>query len=178
MGVSIRETSLVPMALWITPDFMPKRFATWFFVAAVVAHAEVRVDGDEIDAYRWVRPAEALAEQRASALELPPPTFVTITQLAGYPSAEAVLDELSDRTPTRFTPKICRIEEGACSLCRLRGWRRGTAGAAPSPVDRFVGLALRAQRRFKHVHVAASADTVSKARHVRRPHPPLDFSTG
>jgi 8-oxo-dGTP pyrophosphatase MutT (NUDIX family) len=115
VGLDIDEASLVPMALWITPDFMPKRFATWFFVSPADDSA-IRVDGAEIDAYRWLKPADALAEQRTLTLEIPPPTFVTITQLSPFESSAAAVDQLRGREPVRYRPRICRIEEGACSL--------------------------------------------------------------
>lgn len=128
-GLVVDEPTLVPMALWTTPDFMPKRFATWFFIAHATDGSEVRVDGEEIDAYRWLRPADALAEQRAATLDIPPPTFVTITQLAMHTSSTDAVAAVRAHEPTLYTPRICRIEEGACSLYE------GDAGYETSNTD-------------------------------------------
>jgi 8-oxo-dGTP pyrophosphatase MutT (NUDIX family) len=135
-GLAIGEPALVPMALWITPDFMPKRFATWFFVAEGDG-SDVRVDGEEIDTYRWLRPAAALAEQRAAALELLPPTFVTITQLASYTTSADAVAKLRRGEPTRYTPRICRIEEGACSLYEGDAGYEATDAAVAGPRHRL-----------------------------------------
>jgi 8-oxo-dGTP pyrophosphatase MutT (NUDIX family) len=56
------DQELVPFANWITPLVLPKRFDTWFFLTVAPAGATPKVDGSEIVAARWIRPADALAE--------------------------------------------------------------------------------------------------------------------
>ena len=42
-GLVIDEQSLVPISHWTTPDVMPKRFATQFFICLVAANQKVTV---------------------------------------------------------------------------------------------------------------------------------------
>jgi len=114
-GIELTEVALVPMSRWTTPDFMPRRFETWFFVAEI-GQVEVLVDGGEIDDYRWLSPDTAISERQAGQLELPPPTFVTITELAGYSSARQAVVATAGRPPRIYTPRLCQVEGGACSL--------------------------------------------------------------
>jgi 8-oxo-dGTP pyrophosphatase MutT (NUDIX family) len=107
--------SLHAISRWITPEILPKRFDTWFFLAPATSY-DVVVDGGEIHEYRWVTPRDALEDQKAGAIELPPPTFVTLTELAGYSTVTDALDVLQASAPRAFTPRICTIEGGACSL--------------------------------------------------------------
>ncbi len=121
---------LAPVSRWITPEFLPKRFDTWFFVAPAPS-ADVTVDGGEIREFSWTTPAVALAKQRAGDIELPPPTFVTITQVAAHDDIRAAIEGLSSPQPPRFTPRICKIEGGACSLYEGdAGWQASDAEAA------------------------------------------------
>ena len=50
----------VPFANWITPEFMPKRFDTHFFVVGVDSEQPVVSDGSEITDAEWMAPSEAL----------------------------------------------------------------------------------------------------------------------
>jgi 8-oxo-dGTP pyrophosphatase MutT (NUDIX family) len=114
-GIELAVDDLVPHARWITPEIRPKRFDAWFFLAPA-GDVAVEIDGGEIDAYRWLTPAMALAEQAARTLEIPPPTFVTITKLAAFASAAEAISDAAARPPVIHTPKICMVEGGACSL--------------------------------------------------------------
>ncbi len=86
------DADLVPFAHWIPPPEAPKRFSTWFFVAALPPGlAEVVVDGGEIGDHVWTTPADALARHAAGEVRLAPPTWVSLHVLAEAPSpADAV----------------------------------------------------------------------------------------
>src|SRR5215475_7218081 len=51
---------LVPSAHWITPEGMPKRFDTWFFLATAPPDQLGAHDGNESTDSMWVTPHEAL----------------------------------------------------------------------------------------------------------------------
>lgn len=102
----ISHDSLVPIARWTTPVEAPKRFVTWFFLAPVVEESEVTVDGQEIVASRWVTPAQALSEHRNRALEIPPPTFVTLVSLESAGSLTGRYRDAFTRAPDIFEPRI------------------------------------------------------------------------
>jgi len=114
-GIALAADALAPISRWITPEIAPKRFDTWFF-ATLAAADDVRVDGVEIAAHRWIAPAEALRAHHAHALRLAPPTFVTITWLVDFEKAVDALRDLPARMPEPFRPRIHRGEAGACML--------------------------------------------------------------
>jgi 8-oxo-dGTP pyrophosphatase MutT (NUDIX family) len=114
-GVVITPASLVLFARWITPVELPKRFDTWFF-AGRAGNELVRVDGGEIHEHRWFRPADALAARHAGEIELPPPTFVTLSTLVGYDTADAALAALARGKFESFAPRLHIIPDGACTV--------------------------------------------------------------
>lgn len=113
-GIAVTHEHLVLLSRWITPEEAPKRFDAWFFVARV-ATDRVQVDGQEIHDYRWMRPVDALAAQRAGEVDLPPPTFVTLSQLASYRTAEEVLAAVPGQFEA-FIPRLRLMPEGACTV--------------------------------------------------------------
>jgi len=104
-AVVLEAAALVALSHWRPPSSVPKGFATWFFVAAA-SDADVEVDGAEIHEHAWLPPDEVLRRQRAGAVTLAPPTFVTLTQLAEHTSVAGLLAALRDATPERFHTQI------------------------------------------------------------------------
>lgn len=114
-GLRIDPDVLVYFSHWTTPLVRPRRFSTWFFVAPADDEG-VRVDGREISAHRWLRPAAALAAREAGEIELPPPTYVSLTLLSAFDTVAAVLAFVRGRDPDVFFPKLEKVEGGYCSL--------------------------------------------------------------
>lgn len=115
-GVALDAEQLVPISHWTTPRGLPRRFSTWFFGAVVATSVDVVVDGGEISTHRWMRPDDALAARARGEIELPPPTFVTLTTLQDVPSAGVFLDGLAGGAPPVFLPRMHRTDGGALSL--------------------------------------------------------------
>jgi glyoxylase-like metal-dependent hydrolase (beta-lactamase superfamily II)/8-oxo-dGTP pyrophosphatase MutT (NUDIX family) len=88
-GWQLPAAALLPLAHWITPLGMPKRFDTRFFVAAAPSRCEVQVDGVEITEHRWVRVAD-LAAQRGE-IDVRGPTLAVARDLARHNSVPAIL---------------------------------------------------------------------------------------
>jgi glyoxylase-like metal-dependent hydrolase (beta-lactamase superfamily II)/8-oxo-dGTP pyrophosphatase MutT (NUDIX family) len=61
-GWRLPVRSLHPIAHWITPQGMPKRFDTRFLLAEAPADQPVIIDGVEIVDHRWVNPAQGPEE--------------------------------------------------------------------------------------------------------------------
>jgi 8-oxo-dGTP pyrophosphatase MutT (NUDIX family) len=77
---------------WVPPPVQPKRFSTWFFVAHVPEDlSEVQIDGNEIVEHVWMAAAAALEHHAAGKIDLAPPTWVTLHQLAEHATAADVL---------------------------------------------------------------------------------------
>lgn len=81
---------LVPYAHWITPEFLPKRFSTRFFLAAHPEDQSAATDQGELTDSLWAKPEEVLRRYRGREIVLMPPTLKTLEELARY----ACLDDL------------------------------------------------------------------------------------
>jgi 8-oxo-dGTP pyrophosphatase MutT (NUDIX family) len=89
--------ALVPFARWVTPPGAPRRFDTWFFVAAAPDGHAYAHDDDEMVASEWVRPADALDRARAGAIELIEPTAFSLIAMADFTSAAAFVGAVRDQ---------------------------------------------------------------------------------
>lgn len=116
VGLVLREDALVALSHWTTPPGRTRRFATYFFLSDVRGEPSVEVDGRELDAHRWLSPADALMRHRRGELELPPPTFVTLSWLSRRAEAAEALAVARASTFERFVPRIAPVPAGAVSL--------------------------------------------------------------
>ncbi|HQW09590.1 MAG TPA: NUDIX domain-containing protein [Steroidobacteraceae bacterium] len=114
-GLTINADSLVRFSHWTPPSITPRRFTTWFFVARAPA-GTVTVDGGEIHAHDWFRPADALARRNALEIELAPPTWITLEQLLAFDNVETALATLGGREPEYFATRFAPVEGGAVAL--------------------------------------------------------------
>jgi 8-oxo-dGTP pyrophosphatase MutT (NUDIX family) len=107
----VDHAGLVPFSHWMPPTVVPRRFATWFFLveAPTGTDGDVTIDGGEIVDHLWVTPAAALAKHAAGEVELVPPTWITLTHLAGFTSTQQALEAIGDREPPFYlTRMICK----------------------------------------------------------------------
>jgi 8-oxo-dGTP pyrophosphatase MutT (NUDIX family) len=116
-GVLIRGDLLLPWSRWITPEFEPRRFDTWFFVALLPAGQQARDISGEADHTLWLTPAEALAAYASGGFPMLPPTVVTLRELAAYSRIVDVVAASADRDTAR--PVVPRVEIGADGRGRL-----------------------------------------------------------
>lgn len=72
--------ALIPFAHWVTPTFMPKRFDTYFYVAATPAGQLGRHDGSESVDSVWINPVEAIADAKRWTIIFP--TRMQLVKLA------------------------------------------------------------------------------------------------
>jgi 8-oxo-dGTP pyrophosphatase MutT (NUDIX family) len=111
-GVELPVSALVPWARWVTPEGEPRRYDTYFFVAALPAGAEPVVRGTEMDTIAWLSPAQALAAYDRGDLPMMPPTVITLRELAAFSDLGSVLAGASGRTLDPVRPRILDDEEG------------------------------------------------------------------
>ncbi|MFF2504047.1 NUDIX hydrolase [Streptomyces sp. NPDC058067] len=90
-GLVLRTDLLGAWARWITPEFEPRRYDTWFFVAALPAGQRTRNASTEADRTVWIRPGDAAEGYDKGELMMMPPTIATLRALAGFESAEGAL---------------------------------------------------------------------------------------
>ncbi|MEV3872293.1 NUDIX hydrolase [Streptomyces sp. LE64] len=90
-GLVLRADLLGAWARWITPEFEPRRYDTWFFVAVLPAGQRTRAVSTEADRTVWTAPARAAAGYDRGELTMMPPTIATLRRLAGFRTAGAAL---------------------------------------------------------------------------------------
>jgi 8-oxo-dGTP pyrophosphatase MutT (NUDIX family) len=103
---------LVPYAHWITPEGMPKRFDTWFFLAAAPPDQLGAHDGRESTDSIWVSPREALAGGESGRFKLPFPTTRNLIKLGKQASVRAALEDSKGRDIVTVTPVMTRLNGG------------------------------------------------------------------
>lgn len=97
---------LHPWSRWITPEVVPVRFDTHFFVALAPPHSPPKPDGAEVDDAGWFNPERALESHRAGELKLVFPTIKTLETLLPYESAEEVLVAAPERDLDPILPRV------------------------------------------------------------------------
>jgi 8-oxo-dGTP pyrophosphatase MutT (NUDIX family) len=103
---------LVPYAHWITPEGMPKRFDTWFFLAAAPPDQLGTHDGRESTDSIWVSPREALEGGESGRFKLPFPTTRNLIKLGKQPNVSAALNEASGKPIVTVMPVMTRLNGG------------------------------------------------------------------
>ncbi len=93
---------------WLTPVVVKARFATWFYLVTTDGDPEIRVDHSEIVASRWITAANALEENRGGELRLPPPTLVSLLDVANHASVAELVAAVRRREPPYFFPRIVK----------------------------------------------------------------------
>jgi 8-oxo-dGTP pyrophosphatase MutT (NUDIX family) len=114
-GLGLDPAALVPFARWVTPEGLPKRFVTWFFVCEFHPSAVV-IDGDEVVDHRWIAPRDALASQARGELDLPAPTYVTLLEFTRHGTARDAVAALRKRDIAIYNPRMRQVEGGVCTL--------------------------------------------------------------
>ena len=111
-GMALALDELVPYAHWITPDGMPKRFDTWFFLAAAPPEQVGAHDGRESTDSIWLSPREALAGGESGRFKLPFPTTRNLIKLGKQPNVKAALNDSRDRPIVTVMPVMTRLNGG------------------------------------------------------------------
>jgi 8-oxo-dGTP pyrophosphatase MutT (NUDIX family) len=111
-GVLLQPALLHPWARWVTPQDEPRRYDTHFFVAELPAGQQARAVGTEMDQVWWLRPADALDARSRGELQMWPPTFVTLRDLAACADIDAVLAASAQRQPDPVLPRWVHDEHG------------------------------------------------------------------
>jgi 8-oxo-dGTP pyrophosphatase MutT (NUDIX family) len=103
---------LVPYAHWITPEGMPKRFDTWFFLAAAPPEQAGAHDGKESTDSIWLSPREAVAGGESGRFKLPFPTTRNLIRLGKQTSVSAALDDSRGKPVVTVMPVMTKLNGG------------------------------------------------------------------
>ena len=112
LDVSLDLDALTVFARWITPSMMPKRFDTWFYVAAAPADQLAVCDGWETVDAEWIAPAEVLRLADAGERTVIFPTRMNVQLLAEADNALDAVVRAAARTLVTVEPKVADTPEG------------------------------------------------------------------
>ena len=105
-GLVLRSDLLGVWAGWLTPTFEPRRYRTWFFVAALPAGQRTRDVSTESSSVTWMPAAGAVSAVEAGDMFMLPPTYLTCLEVAQHADPDAVLVAAGDRSVEMFTPEV------------------------------------------------------------------------
>ena len=112
-GLRLALDQLVPFAHWITPDMMPKRFDTHFYVAAApLDHVAIHDGSESVDSV-WIKPDVALAEAEAGTRTVIFPTRMNVWKLAQTASSAEAISVARSTEIVTVLPKVEKREDGA-----------------------------------------------------------------
>lgn len=103
---------LVHFAHWVTPDMMPKRFDTHFFLADAPADHLAVHDGHESVDSIWIRPADVLEQAASGERTVIFPTLRNIEKLAQFATVDAALRATRQAPVVRVLPWTERRDDG------------------------------------------------------------------
>jgi len=107
---------LVPYAHWVTPEMVPKRFDTYFFlVAAPPDQVAVHDGGESVDSV-WTTAQHALAEAEAGRRTIIFPTLMNLNLLGEARDVADALARTRMRSVVTVRPKLGRTPDGKPEL--------------------------------------------------------------
>lgn len=107
---------LVRFAHWVTPEGLPKRYDTHFFLVAAPVEQAGAHDGSESIEGFWIRPVDALRDAREGRRSVVPATRLNLQRLSQSATvAEAVAAARASSIVT-VMPKVRRNPDGSRTL--------------------------------------------------------------
>jgi 8-oxo-dGTP pyrophosphatase MutT (NUDIX family) len=119
-GLRLATDVLTYWAHWITPEGLPKRFDTHFFLAEEQSGQTAIHDNVEVTASAWITPAAALKEYEQDRVPLVFATVRQLRELAGLRTPEAAFKRYAGVMPPTIMPIATRAEDGTF-LVRIPG---------------------------------------------------------
>jgi 8-oxo-dGTP pyrophosphatase MutT (NUDIX family) len=117
-GLAVDPDDLVSFSHWLPPAITPRRYSTWFFLARA-SDGEVLVDGGEIHEHAWLAAREVLDRRDRGEVDLAPPTWVTLHDLAEHDDVDAALAAAAARDPLpRYETRWAEVDDGAVAMWR------------------------------------------------------------
>ena len=111
LGSPVDLERLVWTARWITPEGLPKRFDTYFFLACVGRDTVTTLQRTEAVDSIWISPADAVQRHIAGSFPLVFPTLKNLEAIVGFRSASELI-ETRRRAEVPTTRPILVVENG------------------------------------------------------------------
>jgi len=90
-GVRLHCSELNYFSYWITPEALPKRYSTRFFLAAMPDDQDALHCGGELTDSCWISAEDAIRAERDGSMLMHFPTIMTLKSLAPHKSLDAML---------------------------------------------------------------------------------------
>jgi 8-oxo-dGTP pyrophosphatase MutT (NUDIX family) len=103
---------LTPYAHWITPDMMPKRFDTYFYIAAAPDDQIAVHDGEESVDSVWISPTDAIKGSEDGRYTVIYPTLKNIEMLGESDSAARAITDATNRPVVTVLPVTEKRADG------------------------------------------------------------------
>ena len=113
LDVRLDLGALTVFARWITPNMMPKRFDTWFYLARADSDQLAVCDGWETVDVEWIAPGEAIRLAAAGERTVIFPTRMNLQLLAEAGDAPDAIARAMARTLVTVEPVVERREGGS-----------------------------------------------------------------
>jgi 8-oxo-dGTP pyrophosphatase MutT (NUDIX family) len=111
-GVDLpKDTELVAWSRWITPEPVPVRFDTRFYIALAPPHAAPVPDAAEVSEAAWFAPEAALDRGEAGEISLVFPTIKHLESLVPFATAEEALAAARERVVEPILPRVVGTRE-------------------------------------------------------------------
>ena len=109
---SLAGDMLTPFAHWITPNMMPKRFDTRFYLASAPEdHLAVHDGSESVDSV-WIRPEHALKEADAGTRTIIFPTRMNVEKVGRSPSVAHAIETARTTRVVTVEPQVTKNEKG------------------------------------------------------------------
>ena len=109
-GISLGEPldldKLVWTSHWITPEGLPKRFDTYFFLACTGRNTAVKIQESEAADSIWISPADAVQRHLAGDFPLVFPTLKNLEAIVGFKSSSELIESRRNAEITATRPRI------------------------------------------------------------------------
>lgn len=108
--LTLRPDHLHYFAHWITPPIERRRFNTRFFVAVAPDGQEGYHDDVETVDSAWLTPSQALDKYKAGDIQLAPPTFRTLEDMAAFETTDSLLHGMVPQQIPSIMPRFDSID--------------------------------------------------------------------
>lgn len=110
-GLLLRADLLTPWAHWVTPEFEPRRYNTWFLVARLPDGQQTRDVSTESKSVAWMSVDDAVRAADARSLLMLPPQYAVCLELFAHRRVSEVF--AAPRTISTILPVVAVDDEGS-----------------------------------------------------------------
>jgi 8-oxo-dGTP pyrophosphatase MutT (NUDIX family) len=104
--------ALIPFSHWITPEKVPKRFDTHFYIAAAPKGHEGQHDGTESVDSIWINPQQALDDCLSEKRNIIFPTRLNLEKLNQSKTVTEAINNAKNSNIVTVTPLIEKLDKG------------------------------------------------------------------